>query len=70
MDWYDFRLQYMWIQVKTINEARTRGVEEPMQLPNPIPSPIPINLLAIPCTSPLAITYKFTVIFRKKTVYR
>jgi len=38
----------MWTQVTTQKEARTRGVDEPMQLPRPIPSPIPINLLTIP----------------------
>lgn len=57
MDWYDFRLQNMWIQVTTLKEARARDVEEPMELANAIPSMIPIDLLTIPWASPFAITY-------------
>ena len=56
MDLYDFRLQNMWIKVTMLKHPRASDVEDLIRLANVMPSIIPIDLLTIPCASPLAIT--------------
>lgn len=47
----------MWTAVIPANEIRANGTDEPMWLANAMPSPMPTNLLTIPCASPFAITW-------------